>query len=318
MSDGTISVSPLAGKPRAPADAWLPRRALSNVLFIALAAGLLATAFVLFGLGGLEYYRTPLTVRGYAKDHRLLRSSGLAGHSLGIVGTGFLIMTLPYMLRKKVKRLSKVGTMKGWLEFHIFCGLFGPVLITLHTTLKFNGIVSVSYWSMVLVVLSGFVGRYLFVRIPKTIRGKELDKSELEQRAAELKEQLLATALPPSVIAKVEAVERDTLALVSGSLSWSQRLSGRWRVRRQRADIRRDVRHQRLQPVVLEEALGLIQERALLLRRIALLNRRKELFAAWHVFHKPLVYVMFLILIVHVAVALYFGYAPTHMAGGHP
>ena len=317
MSDRTISVSPLAGKTRAPADAWLPRRALSNVLFIALAAGLLAAAFVLFGLGGLEYYRTPVALRGYAKGHRVLRSSGLAGHSLGIIGTGFLILTLPYLLRKKVKRLSKVGTMKGWLEFHIFCGLFGPVLITLHTTLKFNGIVSVSYWSMVLVVLSGFVGRYLFVRIPKTIRGKELDRSELEQRALELKERVYA-ALPAPLIEKVETLERDTLALVTERHSPAARLTGGLRVRREMAEVRKEVRRLRLAPGVLEETLEVIQERALLLRRIVLLNRRKELFAAWHVFHKPLVYVMFLILIVHVAVALYFGYAPTHMAGGRP
>jgi hypothetical protein len=318
MSDGTTSLSPLSGRARAPADTWLPRRALSNVLFVALAAGLLATAFVLFRLGGLEYYRTPLALRGYEKDHRLLRSAGPAGHSLGIIGTGFLIMTLPYMLRKKVKRLSKVGTMKGWLEFHIFCGLFGPVLITLHTTLKFNGIVSVSYWSMVLVVASGFVGRYLFVRIPKTIRGKELDRSELEQRALELKERLYTTSLPASLIEKVETLERDTLALVTERRSPAARLADGFRVRRQMRAIRREVRRSALAPAVLEQTLELIQERALLLRRIVLLNRRKELFAAWHVFHKPLVYVMFLILVVHVAVALYFGYAPMGLAGGRP
>ena len=316
MSDRTISISPLSDKARSPADAWLPRRALSNVLFIALAAGLLATGFVLFRLGGLEYYRTALPLRGYEKDHRMLRAGGPAGHSLGIIGTGFLIMTLPYLLRKKVKRLHKVGTMKGWLEFHIFCGIFGPVLITLHTTLKFNGIVSVAYWSMVLVVASGFVGRYLFVRIPKTIRGKELDRSELEQRALELKEKLYAT-LPPSLIENIETLERDSLALVSERHSLGARLAGGFRVRRQMAEIRREVRRVELPPGVLEETLELVRERALLLRRIVLLNRRKELFAAWHIFHKPLVYVMFLILVVHVAVALYFGYAPM-LTGGRP
>jgi hypothetical protein len=314
MSDGTLSVSPFAGK---PADAWLPRRALSNVLFIALAAGLLAAAFVLFGLGGLEYYRTPVALRGYEKDHRLLRAGGPGGHSLGIIGTGFLIMTLPYLLRKKVKRLSRVGTMKGWLEFHIFCGIFGPVLITLHTTLKFNGIVSVAYWSMILVVLSGFVGRYLFVRIPKTIRGKELDRSELERRALELKERLYA-ALPGPLIEKVENLERDTLALVSERHSPVARLTGGLRVRREMAEVRKEVRRSSLAPGVLEETLEVVQERALLLRRIVLLNRRKELFAAWHIFHKPLVYVMFLILAIHVAVALYFGYAPMRLTGALP
>ena len=70
-----------------------------------------------------------------------------------------------------MKRLRDAGRMKTWLEVHVFCGIVGPVLVTFHTSFKFNGIVSVAYWSMVAVVLSGFVGRYLYVRIPRSIRG---------------------------------------------------------------------------------------------------------------------------------------------------
>ena len=62
---------------------------------------------------------------------------------------------------------ANVGSMPLWLEVHIFCGIVGPVLVTFHTSFKFNGIISVAYWSMMAVMLSGFVGRYLYVRIPK-------------------------------------------------------------------------------------------------------------------------------------------------------
>ena len=50
-------------------------------------------------------------------------------------------------------------------------------------------------------------------------------------------------------------------------------------------------------------------ERVLLLRRLAHLNRTKRLFSMWHVFHQPLVYVMFAIATLHVGVAIYLGYA---------
>ena len=43
---------------------------------------------------------------------------------------------------------------------------------------------------MVVVVLSGFVGRYLYVRIPKTLRGVELSAADLEARVAEIREPL--------------------------------------------------------------------------------------------------------------------------------
>ncbi len=48
------------------------------------------------------------------------------------------------------------------------------MLVLYHTAFKFGGIVSVSFWSMVLVVLSGVVGRFIYVQIPRTIQGQEL------------------------------------------------------------------------------------------------------------------------------------------------
>ncbi len=60
------------------------------------------------------------------------------------------------------------------------------------------------------------------------------------------------------------------------------------------------------------EVASLVRERAILLRRMETLARSKKLFEAWHVFHKPLVYVMFLIAMVHLLVAFYMGYADLH------
>ena len=57
-------------------------------------------------------------------------------------------------------------------------------------------------------------------------------------------------------------------------------------------------------------ALSLIGERATLRRRMAYLKKTKRLFDAWHVFHMPLVYVMFAIVVMHVAVTIYMGYVP--------
>jgi len=73
---------------------------------------------------------------------------------------------------------------------HIFFGAVGPLFIILHSTFKYNGIVSVSFCSMILVALSGVLGRYLYVQIPKTIRGTELSRKEVEQQITELSDQL--------------------------------------------------------------------------------------------------------------------------------
>jgi hypothetical protein len=70
-----------------------------------------------------------------------------------------MLVPFLYMARKRVPALRNLGNLRWWLEVHLFCGVIGPVLVTYHTSFKFNGIVSAAYWSMVIVVLSGFVGR---------------------------------------------------------------------------------------------------------------------------------------------------------------
>lgn len=293
---------------RTAKESLVPVTGLLNVVVLAGLAGILVAIWVLFEQGGWDYYRTPLAVRGYSPAHTSLRPSGATGHFLGIAGTFFLFCTLPYVARKRVRFLSKRGSMMGWLEFHIFCGLFGPILITFHTSLKFNGIVSVAYWSMTLVVLSGFVGRYLFVRIPKTIRGTELTDAEIEERARELRAQLNETTLPIHLLRRIEETERAILSGIGQQQSLLQRLRNTANARREMSALRKEFRGRRLSGHLLHEALDLVQKRAVLLQRLTHLKKTRQAFQSWHVFHRPLVWVMFAVFAVHLGVAIYFGY----------
>ena len=97
-------------------DDWLRPSALANVLVVSAVAVAALAALVLFGAGGWDYYRTPLRVRAYASAHAALRPSGTLGHALGIAG--LLMMTVPviYSVRKKWRRLARLGEMRHWLE----------------------------------------------------------------------------------------------------------------------------------------------------------------------------------------------------------
>lgn len=99
----------------------------------------------------------------------------LFGHSLGIAGFTFMLMTETlYSLRKR-SRSVKWGKMSSWLQFHIFTGLVGPFMVLLHTSWKFNGIAGVTTLFTIIIVVSGFVGRYIFTRIPRTLEGLEIE-----------------------------------------------------------------------------------------------------------------------------------------------
>lgn len=263
--------------------------ALTNVLVLsALAAGA-AAVWLFLGESGWSYYTTPLRIRGYALQHPALKPSGTLAHALGLVGLAMMTVPIIYAARKQWSRLAHAGALSTWLEVHIFCGIVGPVLVTFHTAFKFNGLISVAYWSMVLVVASGFVGRYWYVRIPKTIRGVELTRNEIEERAAYLTQHVADAGLSTDLLTRLTGRE----------------VGGRWaRLRLRRALVRSGVAE-----LATRDLINTLAERQVLLRRLAYLERTRRLFAAWHLFHQPLVYLMFGISILHIGVALYFGYS---------
>lgn len=263
--------------------------ALVNVLVI---SGLVTAAlclWVLVQLDGWTYYTTPIGVRGYAPQHPILKPSGAVAHPLGVLGVLMMFVPVVYVLRKRVKALARAGSISTWLEVHVFCGIVGPIFVTFHTAFRFSGIISVAYWSMTAVMLSGFVGRYLYVRIPKSIRGVEMSHDEVQARAEELAARLGRQGVDRAVLEKLST---------SGVLSAARLRHLRVELVRQGIDRRRA-----------REVVAIARERSLLLKRLGHLHRTKNLFAAWHVFHQPLVYVMFAIAALHVGVALYFGYS---------
>lgn len=277
--------------------------AWSLVVSVALAA------WILVGLDGLHYYATPLAVRGYTAGHRLLRPSGPAGQTFGLIGAALMLVPFLYMARKRMRRGP--GSLRAWLEVHLFAGVVGPVLVTFHTSFKFNGIVSAAYWSMVVVVVSGFLGRYLYVRIPRSIRGTELTRAELEARLQALKLDLAASGLSDCAMTAIDTFERAVLPdRTSGPAAWIDLLFGEIRALPRRRALDAALAQASIPAEPRKAVIRLTLDRAMLMRRIAYLQRTKRLFDLWHVFHLPLVYILLVIVVLHVAVTVYLGYVP--------
>ncbi len=282
----------------------MPVGALMNVLGISGLVALGVSVWVLGSLDGWQYYTTPIGVRGYNDAHRLLRPSGPVGQTLGVAGAVLMLVPFVYMGYKRLRKQKSGTNLKRLLEIHIFCGIVGPVLITFHTAFKFNGIVSAAYWSMVLVALSGFVGRYLYVRIPRTIKGVELSQSELDDRTSSLRDELQWTAGADVL----DTLDRLEATIAARPASWFSGLGDR-ALRREIADVVAQL-EQRSGGAASASLKQALEERVRLQQRRHTLAATKRLFDLWHVFHLPLVWVMFAIVSLHVAVSLYLGYVP--------
>jgi hypothetical protein len=126
-----------------------------------------------------------------ARTHGIPPASELFGHGIGIFGFVLMLMTETlYSLRKR-SRSVKWGKMSTWLQLHIFTGLVGPYMVLLHTSWKFNGLAGATTLLTVIIVVSGFIGRYIFTRIPRTMDGLEIEGT-LSQEALKQARRLMA------------------------------------------------------------------------------------------------------------------------------
>jgi hypothetical protein len=108
------------------------------------------------------------------------------GHMIGVIGFLLMLMTETLYSFRKRSRKGRWGSMKSWLEFHIFTGLVGPFMVLLHTSWKFSGLAGVTTLLTISIVLSGFIGRYIYTRVPRTLDGVELTSPGAQAQAAEL------------------------------------------------------------------------------------------------------------------------------------
>jgi hypothetical protein len=244
---------------------------------------------------GYDYYQTPLDKRFYHPHYEQLKASGLIGHGLGIYGT-FLILVgvFGYIYAKKTLRFEKYVRLKYLLEFHIFLCTIGPIMILFHTTFKFGGIISIGFWSMVLVVLSGVIGRYIYIQIPRKMNGQELDAEEITANFTQLWEPILALTQDQLLIREKylifeKATGQDRIVALKELYQLFKTLPNI--SSRQLKTVKRTIRQLQI-----------------LAYRVARLERMRQLFKYWHVVHKPFAIIMLVIVVIHVGVAFAMGY----------
>jgi hypothetical protein len=268
---------------------------------------LLTLAFLTYK--GFSYYKTSQEERFYNPQYNALKPSGSVGHGLGIAGSLFIIIgVFTYMARKRYRFLSHLGLLKYWLEFHIFMCILGTLLVVFHTSFKIGGVAAVSFWSMIVVFTSGIAGRVIYLQIPRTIEGRELDQRETRD-------------LRNSIIDEIRGsygLNEESLNFIN---STAESLSGSYRespsinfVRRYHDNrnsvraIRGTLRENNLSRHESSKIISLVRDDIRLGRRIGRLETMKNLFHYWHIFHLPFAILMLIFLVMHVIVTVALGY----------
>ncbi|WP_167605176.1 hypothetical protein [Maribellus sediminis] len=282
---------------------------LAHTVYLAVLTGIVVFVFITLAFYGRSYYTTPFHERHFHEQNELLKPSGFVGHGIGIAGSAFMVIgVFGYMARKRFRRLSRIGILKHWLEFHIFLCTLGPVLVLYHTSFKFGGIVAVSFWSMVAVVVSGIIGRYIYLQIPRTIEGREMSLNDLNSMETDLYDRLkdqfqvapqTLTKMNTALLQAVQPEETNYLIRIVKRFLFEQKL-----VRQ----IKQELRDQGIKGRNMRKATRIFKSKIILNRRIAWLSSMQNFLRYWHVAHLPFALIMLVIMIVHIVIAALFGY----------
>jgi len=99
----------------------------------------------------------------------------------GLVGTGLMVIAAVYPIFRRISLFRWLASNTMWFDFHFMAGTIGPMFIILHSALKLDTWVSAAFWSMVIVVISGVLGRYLYTQVPEMSSGVELEELDHER-----------------------------------------------------------------------------------------------------------------------------------------
>lgn len=266
----------------------------------------------LLNLAGLPYYRLEIGERVRSPLHDWLRPSGFVGQTAGILALLIFVFLWLYPLRKKARWLAFTGSVARWLDIHILAAIGLPLLVAMHAAWRFEGLVGLGYYAMLVVCASGVVGRYLYVRIPRSRSGAASTRDEVAIERRSLVTEIAAeTHLDPFEVERTlevgtaresRGVARTFLALVLNDVA-------RRRITR---DLRRRVAKDSasgtgLDHKALDRIVRLAAREVSLAQQVRMLDATQRVFGYWHVAHRPFAVTALVAVVIHVAVVIALG-----------
>ncbi len=282
---------------------------IAHVVYITAMVVVVIVVTAMLTYKGASYYNTGLAERFYHPGYQQLKPSGSVGHGLGIIGSLLIFIgVVGYMMRKRMRAMAHWGVLKYWLEFHIFLCTLGPILVLFHTSFKFGGLVSISFWSMVAVFASGVIGRFIYIQIPRTIEGRELSLNEVKGLKSDIGKIIREKynlnkesyrVIVESTQKRAEIFHKNTFVLYI-----KKYFNDRQNLHRIKAVLRQN----KLDRTQSKKIIRLVNNEIALNRKINRLTTMQNLFKYWHVAHLPFAIILLVIMTIHVIVTLVFGY----------
>jgi len=253
-----------------------------------------------------DYYGLGRLQRPFHEGHGTLRSSGKMGLPIGIWASALFVLNLGYLVRKRLIHVKFFGPLRMWMDAHVLTGLIGGGLVVFHSAMAPSSTLgTLALLAMTITVLTGIVGRTIYVRVPRSVEGREL---ELEQVQEELD------------------VCRELLEFSGVQAEWMDRTRPPARVHRTGlvgcfiamavGDVQRRKDYHHLKEQILgspelkpaaKKILPLVKNYCMHWQWLIRYHELRNLISSWRFFHRWLAILMLCVVVCHIVVAIRFG-----------
>jgi hypothetical protein len=256
---------------------------------------------------GWSYYLLSHADRLGSPMHESLRPAGPWGHGVGIVATAFMLLNFLYPVRKRSRLLSGKGSIRSWLDFHMFVGFMSPLVIAFHAAFQSNNqLATGTAAALLIVVLTGIIGRFIYGLVPSA-HGKALEISDVLGRWERLRARLqpiLEDSRNPALLHRL--FDSGSQPVRPGSVIW---MFLTWPFRASWMRLRLLIARFQFDDA---DEYSQFREGYLQLSRLRMqvtfYQALKNLLRGWRLFHASLAGFLVIAIAAHIAVSVYLGY----------
>ena len=223
------------------------------------------------------------------------------GFYLGVVGGAMMVIMLSYPLRKRVEFMQNWGNLKHWFRAHMILGIVGPTLVLFHSTFHIRSAnAAVALFSMLMVVISGVIGRFVYTKIHYGLYGRRASLGKVQaaftSQADAAKSRL---HFAPRVERWLQSFEQQAVRTERSFATsvWHllvlrvTRAFIEFRCARELKKLMRSEPHPEFRGGA-SDAIHLASRYLREIERVAYFSTYERLFSLWHVLHIPLIYLL--------------------------
>ena len=257
------------------------------------------------------YYDLPVRMRPDQPFHEQLKPTSILGLIFGIAATALICLNLLYLLRRSRIGEWISGTLQYWLSLHMVTGLVAMILLMLHSGMVIrNNSGGHAFIGVIILVITGGIGRYIYSYIPKAANGQETVSEDAKDQMQVLLAEWDQASRPWG-----QQIQQELDALIQEGLwdkpAYSRAISlltSRFHLGRSLRRLAGLGRAQGLADTQIDQILGLAKR----LHKTALMASNLEgirgLLSSWRFLHRWIALGMVLLAIIHIVTALRFAH----------